>query len=583
MLSTPRYIRFVALIFADSFSVFFDLSTLADNSEVKPFLRADVRDREIWLYWDEIEGATDYKLYFEPFPSENTSLTNTIVLGSQVNLYGGRATVYATLEYGDRYTVAVSAFFESDESKLSNPRLIQIDEISGEYFEEAAEFLSYRRDDGMSYTGLPAYAFTGFDSKVLFMKQYISHTCFGDSPRCGDPAATLIYEFDQTSKRFIDVTNDILVAGDYFSIPPLREAVVADFNGDGADDIAFANHTEGKEPMAFPWAWNVENYILLSTPSKKYEIRQLNSKIDYAHSIAASDVDGDGDIDIYMGSSSQEDEGEIVTINDQWGGYFLTNDGSGNFSRSEQRITYGTAHHFVDLDNDGFDELVSTQNNRECTGNPGVCRREWGLRIYKRNEKGEYDLVGSDISAIPNEVTFPAEYAPGFPSITLEDGKVLDLAYMGDVVSLDVNSDGLEDLLVLTNSHTEGYEFLSFLINKGDFNFELDTTRLQFKHQRVSTLFIEVVDIDVDGDDDILLQRVNGSHSDFISNEIFYNDGSGRFTNYNELRLPAITGTMEPADVDKDGDMDIILTTGWDDIKLPENVSSIPFRLWLNN
>lgn len=236
----------------------------------------------------------------------------------------------------------------------------------------------------------------------------------------------------------------------------------------------------------------------------------------------------------------------------------------------------------VDLDNDGYDELVSTQP-RDCNGTPCDFGEEWGLRIYKRNDFGEYDLVAMNVNPMPYEPAFPAPNAPGHPTVTLNNGKVLDLAYMGDVVSLDANNDGLEDLLVLTHTHTEGYEFTSFLINKGDFNFELDISRLQFESQRVNTLFIKIADVDTDGDKDIVLRRVNGSHSDFISNEIFYNDGSGRFSNLDALGLPTITGTIEPFDVDRDGDMDVILTTGWDDIKSQDNASSLPIRLWLNN
>ena len=46
--------------------------------------------------------------------------------------------------------------------------------------------------------------------------------------------------------------------------------------------------------------------------------------------------------------------------------------------------------------------------------------------------------------------------------------------------------------------------------------------------------------------------------------------------------MPNISGIIDPLDIDDDGDMDLIITTGWDVVNLPGNISSFITNLWLN-
>jgi len=383
--------------------------------------------------------------------------------------------------------------------------------------------------------------------------------------------------------------------------------VVADFNGDGSEDIAFANNGEGTNPfdpdqdLVTDTGWKTQNYILISSRDDQYSIKQLHSHSDYSHGIAASDIDNDGDIDIYMGSLSPIDgingdstweaikDKSIWTSYDQRGGYFLINDGTGEFSRSAQRLIFGEAALFVDLDNDGVDELVNGIHQKGCTY--GVCAKDWGLGIYKRGLNGTYKLTQELINPLPYDVLINTSTPT---TAIMNDGTKVFVQYVNDIQNLDVNNDGLEDLLVWSATTQEpgqngaggkSYDFYTILINKGDLNFELSVDRLPVLSVGINSLFHKITDIDGDGHKDIIQRSVGGGggyFSEKISNEIYYNDGFGYFSNVNKLGLPSVSGIIDPSDVDDDGDMDLIITTGWDGVNLPGNIFSFTTSLWLN-
>ncbi len=435
---------------------------------------------------------------------------------------------------------------------------------------------SYSQSTDEAYTGIPAYAFKDGAGNVAILKQDVSTACF--SGRCGDPPSNQIFSYDVDSQSIVESTDS------YFSdpnaldnLPPFREAVVADFNNDGAEDIAFANHTEGMKDITEPDGWESVNYIMLSN-NGTYELNVIHDFQGFTHSIAAADIDGDGDIDIYMGDAGDSDSPEENGPDDD-GGYFLINDGTGNFTRHSQRLHYGVAHELVDLDNDGLPELVATMAVNDCW--ESGCIEEWGLRIYKRNDNGNYDVVASNINPLP--------VAPIFGDVGVGDltikymykGEEIELAYMGDVVSTDVDGNGFNDLIVLTNTHS-GLEFISIFFNDGSYGFSLDTTRLDFEYSHANTLFLKIVDADEDGNDDILIQRVNGVFFYYLSEEIYYNDGTGYFDNDNRIGIPDITGTFEPTDCDQDGDLDFFITHGHDYYWEDDSVYST-VELYLNN
>lgn len=117
-----------------------------------------------------------------------------------------------------------------------------------------------------------------------------------------------------------DVSTDVFSA-ERNTIHP-RNLYVADFDGNGTDDVVIADH--GLDNFPFP---GTQNTLLLqqSDGTLVDASNQLPQVSDFTHDIAIGDIDGDGDIDIYASNLA------IGTGADQTP-YFMINDGSGRFT-----------------------------------------------------------------------------------------------------------------------------------------------------------------------------------------------------------------------------------------------------------
>ncbi|PHP65288.1 hypothetical protein CSC94_19355 [Zhengella mangrovi] len=155
-------------------------------------------------------------------------------------------------------------------------------------------------------------------------------------------------------RGIIDGTSSVINGSVPTTVHP-RGSVIADFNGDGKDDIFIADH--GYDASPFPGAQNV---LLLSRTDGKLEDKtatNLPQVVDFSHSATGGDIDGDGDIDIYVGN---------IWGQQQIGPYFLINDGSGNFTADDSMLPLSfrslsekfTSSLLKDMDFDGNLDLV---------------------------------------------------------------------------------------------------------------------------------------------------------------------------------------------------------------------------------
>lgn len=302
-----------------------------------------------------------------------------------------------------------------------------------------------------------------------------------------------------------------------------RDVVVADFNGDGVEDVYIADHGYDAQPFA-----GGQSKLLFGSASGFADATQsLPQKLEFNHSATAADIDKDGDIDIFVGNLAWQD-----SMKDP---YFLINDGRGKFTEryifeagfNARRYTSSL---LFDLDRDGSPELILGGDNAPSVIMKyvdGIFRLSQTLsgptnRVKTSVLTGDLDGDG-DI-----EIVFSStSYDPFYEGTQIEiyeqnNGKfVLNETFSRTVVSetnwnknlylTDINRDGKLDL-ISTGRETK------ILLNDGA-SFVIDKTVLPLE-QFVSV--VEMWDINSDGRLDLVYtQRLPNSPPNIQSVGVF--------------------------------------------------------------
>jgi hypothetical protein len=264
------------------------------------------------------------------------------------------------------------------------------------------------------------------------------------------------------------------------SIPTVQhpaEVVVADFNGDGRDDVFVADRGRDINHPGY------QNSIALSAPGGRLVdgTPGLPQQNEVSHSAATGDVDGDGDLDLYVGNIwGGENDGHPPQI---W-----LNDGSARFSVAEGRIPEYIAERnngafttslFVDVDNDGDSDLVlGAANFDPARGQVSV--------VLVNDGSGWFSVLSG---------AMPARRS------------ARDIGH--DIVAGDLDRDGYGDLIVVYEAHGTGGEprgsYLQLLRNRGDGRFEdVSGSRMDPLTREVWIRTLDMYDLDRDGDLDLL-------------------------------------------------------------------------------
>jgi len=320
-------------------------------------------------------------------------------------------------------------------------------------------------------------------------------------------------------------------------LPAPYHAEVEDFNGDGIDDVFIASFGVPVIQEDNTNVWKPYPHLILMSDGNKHVNQQilqneqelqdnLATANDFAHDASSGDVDGDGDIDVFMNAVLYFNDGngsfDIVGLNQKEVDYPCC-------APSKEKVdqTHAHASTIGDYNNDGIDDLVILWSALASADNI------FGARTWNNILLGPVDKDNPTYLDSSNWKTLPEPfYGP-------------DNANYNDADSGDINGDGIDDIVIGSTRKSPYYagRHVQILISNGDGTF-IDETISRFSNQPRSGLDptlsgtgigegqITLQDWDGDGDLDIIdTQAIYGGEDFKIYPRLTLavNDGNGYF------------------------------------------------------
>ena len=299
--------------------------------------------------------------------------------------------------------------------------------------------------------------------------------------------------------------------------------------------------------------------------------------------IGTSDIDNDGDQDVLI-------TGEYD--NNLFAAFLYLNDGLGNFTKILDppflAVRYGSIA-FIDLDNDNdLDVLVSGSGPDVCCTNIYINDGLGNFTLQPDSPlaltfNGSFDF--SDVDGDGDQDIFLTGYDKfqepvaklylndGLANFTEIDNNPFLGVHFSSTAFGDIDGDDDPDLLITGANETSG-PISVFYINDGLGNF----TKMGNPFEGVFKSAIAFADIDGDNDQDILITGENGNFR--ATSKIYINKGQGRYAEKMGTSMPGVKdGAVAFADVDKDGDEDLLITGS----RRVNNLPVATTRMYLND
>ncbi|MDT0691889.1 FG-GAP-like repeat-containing protein, partial [Salegentibacter sp. F188] len=285
-------------------------------------------------------------------------------------------------------------------------------------------------------------------------------------------------------------------------------------------------------------------------------------------SIAFADVDGDGNHDVLI-TGMDNSYNSIAKL--------YRNEGLGNYSEDINNSFAGVQYSsisFADIDGDNDKDLLITGagnshnpvgklyvnigagNYLEPTGMFFTGVQNSSIAFADIDGDGDRDVLvtGRDDSNKPIAKLYKNNGSGNYWQVT---GTPFLGVSNGSIAFTDVDGDGDQDVLI--TGEDKSYNYIAKLYkNDGSGNFS-EVTNTPFTG--VQNGYIAFADVDKDGDQDVLITGRWGNSSSNVSAKLYKNDGAG---NYSEVTGTPFIGVQQSsiafADVDKDGDEDVLIT-----------------------
>jgi hypothetical protein len=329
-----------------------------------------------------------------------------------------------------------------------------------------------------------------------------------------------------------------------------NSAVAADVDGDGDLDVLSASISDHKI------AW-YENTDGAGTFGGEQVITTLANG---AHALFAADLDGDGDIDAL--SAGRHDD-EVA--------WYENIDGAGTFGAQQILDDAPTMYEpwsvfAADLNGDGKTDILSTSRindtvvwyeNTTLFSNPQIITDSASAvqSVFAADVDGDGDIDALSAAYSDNAIGWH-ENTDGAGTFSARQVISGGVSGAQDVFAADIDGDG--DMDALSAGHSDGtVAWYANTDGAGTFGGQQLITTLATGAESVFA-----TDLDGDGDIDVLSASMSGDTIAWYENT----DGAGTFGARQVISTSATNArTVYAADLDGDGDMDVLAAAGFND------------------
>ncbi len=414
-----------------------------------------------------------------------------------------------------------------------------------------------------------------------FRKLFFLLVCLAPLHGCGSggsdcfPSCISLAVVNQSPGVFVDETATRLPAESNFAV----RAAVGDVDGDNDLDVIIApgGHTAPDPVLPQDFLLQINDGTGVFTNEAASRLPASAFVTHVASAVILGDVDGDTDLDAFVVNGSS---GAVFSPGfSRFQNLLWINNGGGVFSDEtipRLPLARNSSFHaaFGDLDSDGDLDLVignvgsngAGQQNRLLVNNgSGVFTDETTIRLPALPDitlalaledldgDSDLDIVVANRSATGSKIL--VNNGVGFFADKTAERFSTPPPFAGDVVVVDVNGDGSEDIIFASVS---GGPLVFINSGGGDFTEETEARTPTFDNSHG----IAVADVDSDGDVDVFVTILGGVNTPPTQSRLLLNDGNGFFTDVSDTNLPTVVGVIRYvafADINNDGDPDLYI------------------------